>query len=70
MIILFGLLLFCFILSFVYFYGYVSKLERSVEELFDLYYKKEHNFEILEKEGDNKHVGKYIERFKSFLDND
>lgn len=50
MIILFCLLVFFVILVFVFLYSMYLKLDATVNELYDLYYKKEYNFEFINNE--------------------
>ena len=69
MIILFCLLVVCCFLVFVYLYTRISNLEKNVNELYDMYYKKEYNFEIKEKE--QKDYGRRIcEGFRSYMGSD
>lgn len=70
MFILFVLLVFCFILCFVYFYNYLSKLEHSIDELYDLFYRNEYDFELEKNDRSVTFGGKCVEGFRSFLGND
>lgn len=69
MIILFCLLVVCCFLVFVYLYNIINNLENNVNELYDMYYKKEYNFEMKEEEKKG-YARRVCEGFRSFLGSD
>lgn len=70
MIILFCLLVFFNVLVFAYFYSNFLRIEKNIDELYDLYYKKEYNFNVLDERKEGLNVSKYVERFIRVLADD